>query len=770
MAGYDSSSGRSLFRGKKGKRLSGSFSPHLHSHEHDESQGRGKRTSMLRKSKKQMEPSESSGAARNLKNRISSPFDFQHLTHTNRHHFAALQEASENELVAGFRAVRASQAPQRNLTGIKAEDLHSSNCSTEDLTIPERRSISAMELRPHTDYVDSIVDAQEPTPLQEDSSRPSLRQTRSVESFSRPGINPRMHRHTQSANPPPRVSSRLPGSVHDNMQDTVNDRQSVSATTRTNRQSGVWDSYAPLSPTLIGGLLPSMAEEPDYVGHALTTPDNSAMLAITPPFSPGLEDVAEEPERFVSPRPAPEPPIKSPRSPRSPSHESFSFNQRSPISKAHNRRSSHALPKQSNQKQGITRPMSQMSDTLGSPGLTRRHSVRKAPSTRRKSNTWRVIEESWEDDIDYIYDNALEAECDLDWEHTSEDRDRTPEQQDHHRASAVTSNSNPTSSPMLGEEPALSPGLFAGNFRSSLLVPSTTNVPELELRSAVSSSTADTSVHTPSDYFNPHGFPHGPFGEADRFSFTPSLLGPQDYKEQIPREEIYDNLLADYEGLDRHFPLLEPTRSVASSTRSSHVRASKRSSYDSSLMSSGHGSGSWTAGVRRSASSAGSLPELVHSSRAPRQDFSIVVDKLADQVASFSSLDENHDEDDDATPPGHASQERTFFASDDEQDATESTQSAIDVEMKTSLELARQGSSASARTRMHHHKYASSDGAAKLLAPPNRASDLRTVVKSRSRAGSVPQKNRGPYLSLFPAPPKHSATSTPTSPLGPMSN
>ncbi|KAF2446402.1 hypothetical protein P171DRAFT_442783 [Karstenula rhodostoma CBS 690.94] len=720
----DASSSRSLFRSKKGKRLSGSSS---HAHEHDEPQVATRRSSMLRKSKKQIDQAESS--AQTLKSLISSPFGFQHLTHTNRQHFAALEEATENELAVGFSAVRASQAPRRNLNGIKAQDLHSSDGSEEDLAGTERRSTSAMELRPPPDFIDHVIESQEPAASPESSMRPSLRQTRSVESFSRPGVNARTHRHTQSANPPPRGSSRLPAANHD-AQDTV--------TMRTNRQSGVWDNVAPLSPTRIGGLLPSMAEEPDYVGHALTTPDDSAIHPFTPPFSPALEDVAEEPERFVSPRAAPLPPNKSPKSPRSPSHASFSFSQRSPVAKSHARRDSHVLPKQLNIQNAIG-PVAPTPEALASPGLSRKYPIKKPPNARRKSNKWRVIEESWEDDIDYIYDNALEAECELDWDGNNQDRDRALGQQAHRQATATPSKPSAGPSPVFEDEPPLTPGLFAGNFRASLLVPTMHNVPELEPRSAVSSST--TSVQTPSDYFNPQG----PFGEAGRFSFAPSILGSAECKEQIPREDMYDNLVADYEGCDKHFPLLEPTRSVASSTLSSHARTSKCSSYDSSLMSSGHGSGSWTSGIRRSVGSAGSLPELVHSARTTRQDLSTVADKLSEDMGLFALEHENDGEDHEKTPPGHA-QERTFFASGDEDKPANSAQTTLNLEMRTSLELARQGSTDSSSRFQTQHKYTSSDGAAKLLASNS---------TTRSRAGSMPQKSRGQYLSLFPTPPNH---------------
>ena len=709
---------------------------------------------MLRKNRKPVEqptgsseffpakivPPQLTTAVQHLKDRISSPFDFQHLTHTNRHHFAALQEASENDLVAGFRAVRASQTPQRDLTGIKADDLHSDSAS-EESTPPARRSISAMELRPSPDFVDRVIGVEESPQPSENPVRPSLRQTRSVESFSRPGVNPH-HRHTQSANPPPRMSSRLPA-------------PDSPEATRVNRQSGTWDNVAPLSPSRMGTMLPSMAEEPDYVGHALTTPDNSAIHPMSP-FSPGLEDVAEEPERFVSPRPAPLPPNRSPGSPRSPSYTSMSFGQRSPVGRSHARRDSHVLPKQLNL-QSMTRPGSAMSEALPSPALSRRPSIRKPIGARKSSNTWRVIEESWEDDIDYIYNNALEAECGSDWdgasgEETLESYGQPSGQRVRSQVSAPSAKSSAVSSPV-AEISAAGPGLFAGNFRSSLLVPSPNQVPDLEPRSAISSSTMDTRVHTPSEYFSSPGFPYTA-SEADRFSFAPSLMGSPDFKEHAHREEMYDQVLADYEGSDKHFALLEPTRSIASSTRSSHALASKHSSYESSVLSSGHGSGLWTAsGARRSGSSAGSLPELVHSARSTRQDMPPVIDKLAEQTG------------DDLANLSQVSQERSFFTSEDDQEAISVASATLNMEMKTSLELARQGSNGSSTRARTNHKYASSEGAAKLLAPKKSLADVRTA-NSRNRAGSVPQKNRGQYLSLFPTPPKRS----PVSPLSPAAN
>lgn len=594
-----------------------------------------------------------------------------------------------------------------------------------------------------------------------------LRTTRSVDSFSRPGVNSRVHRHTQSANPPPRTSSRpaLLPAIDDIPEELHTGQVQGELASRSNRQSGIWDSHAPLSPGSAYGRLPPMAEESDYFAHALTTPDNSA---VTPPFTPGLGNVAEEPERFASPRPAPHPPMKSPKPPRSPTFDSFSFSsQRSPIAR---RRGSYTSPKSSNQKTPMTRPISQMSDTLGSLGNNRRGSVRRTASTRRKSNTWRVIEGSWEDDIDFIYDNALEADCDFDWDCTSdddtfEDRDRTPEQQDHDRSTGTTS----------GSAPPAPNRSFPGSFRASLLVPSASSVPELEIKSAVSTSTIDTpGLRTPSDFFTPLVPRPAPLEHDEQFGLNPVLLVPQDLKEHVPHEEMYDDLLADYDDSDRHFPLLEASQSVASSTRSSHVRSSKRSSYDSSLMSSGQTSGSWSAGVRRSASSSGSLPELVHSRRT-RQDLNSTVEHLTEQVASFPAFVEEtapESEDDDTTPPGNGLQQRTFFATDNEP-PTDAIRASIEGEVKTSLELARRGSVRSSRAPPLH-KYASSDGAAKLLAsplPPTPASPPTKVGRSRAASSSsAMRKSRGPYLSLFPTPPTRSPLATPSIPGTPASH
>lgn len=378
------------------------------------------------------------------------------------------------------------------------------------------------------------------------------------------------------------------------------------------------------------------------------------------------------------------------------------------------------------------------------------------PSHRRHSNTWRAIEESWEEDVDYIYDNALEAECDLEWDRASDHG------AEHSQIPTIIGAPNRRESRVI---PVNREHGLPDHFRSSLLVPSTSSVPDLDPVSAISISTLSSGLPTtPSDLFSANHY-----SNDTGFALSPSLLVPQEYKDT--RDVTYEDLLDEYAGSDRHFPMLDNTRSTTSSARSSHVRLSRRSSYDSSLMSSIQGSGLWSSPVRRSASSAGSVPELVPSRRNRKELCVSLGDSLSDQIESLRE----DNEDDDITPPGHTFEARTFFASDDETTLDEQRASnRIETDVKTSLDLARRGSQRanhlsaeeeleaslniarqdskrSLRTSARQHKSALSDSAAKLLSPSPIVEKKPTV--SRSRAATTSQ-SRSPVLRLFPQPPR----------------
>ncbi|KAJ4379347.1 hypothetical protein N0V86_005392 [Didymella sp. IMI 355093] len=320
------------------------------------------------------------------------------------------------------------------------------------------------------------------------------------------------------------------------------------STTRSKRQSGIWDASALSAGS--SGQLPGIAEDPTFVGNAVTTLDDSAVQAMTPPFSPSLENVAEEPERFVNPRPAPQPSrLRSPTSPKSPFLESFSFNaQRSPGLKTRPRGISRASPKSSNLRNLTVRPSSQTSETLGSPTLDRESPILRSTVTRRKSNTWRAIEESWEDDVDYIYDNALEAECDNDWDCLSEDEGLSDR---HYALTRAIYDGRPAAPGTVQQPPR-----FASNkptfhlqlpFAPSRLADNNDSVPDLISTSGASASTTATSLQTP-------------FHESEGFILSPSLLLPQAYKE--PVETSYEDILKEYDGSDCHYPIMDVDEST----------------------------------------------------------------------------------------------------------------------------------------------------------------------------------------------------------------
>ncbi|KAF9695121.1 hypothetical protein EKO04_007087 [Ascochyta lentis] len=699
---------RSIFRGRMSKRLSESTGPGVDIDDYQEVDAGRKRASFLRKRKG---ANESEVFQHELKSRISNPFDFQHLTHTDRHQVAALEQASGSALIAGWaeRAARMSGSGPSGSQGVMSPR----NTSTENLVASEPNSVpspgpSSPSHSPR--FQRDWQQAEANTSLS--SSQPGLRLTRSVESFSQPGVKPRAHRHSSSVVAPPRTSSLLPTSPFQDIPEEGTSRyvSTVSPGARSKRQSGVWDAFT-LSATAPTDQLPGIEEDITYVGNAVTTPDDSAVQAMTPPFSPRLADVAEEPERFVSPRPAPQPPrLRTPTSPKSPFFESFSFNQRSPGIRNRHRANSRASPKSSNLRNLATSASSQTSETLGSPSSPRESPIPRSSVTRRKSNTWRAIEESWEDDVDYIYEHALEADCDNDWDCVSEDESVADR---HHALTWAIREDRPAapraSQPPINETPTFQLQL---PFSSSRLSCSNDSVPDLGPTSAASASTTGTSLQTP-------------FHESEGFALSPSLLLPEVYKDS--EEASYEDILKEYVGSDCHFPIIDLDESANSSARSSRVRFSRRSSYDSSLMSSAQSSGLWSSPVRRSASSAGSLPELVHSRRT-RQNFSLVVDELSEQVASLEAFGSDDGEDDDVTPPGplRLSAERTFFTT---------TQDLSDNQ--------------SYQRHKHYHKQALSDGTAQLLASTG-------SKKLRGRAATTSRADRSEYLHLFPTPPSFS--------------
>ncbi|KAI4241678.1 MAG: hypothetical protein LQ352_007404 [Teloschistes flavicans] len=99
--------------------------------------------------------------------RISHPYNFRHLTHTQANHFSDIPGASEDQLHTQFSAVRASQSPQRKLRGIRAEELRSplsdpaSTDSKGPVTPPMQSPVKSRVSRPSNDVAARVVNSSE---------------------------------------------------------------------------------------------------------------------------------------------------------------------------------------------------------------------------------------------------------------------------------------------------------------------------------------------------------------------------------------------------------------------------------------------------------------------------------------------------------------------------------------------------------------------------------------------------------------------------------
>ncbi|KAL5121657.1 hypothetical protein ACEQ8H_000343 [Pleosporales sp. CAS-2024a] len=651
-------------------------------------------------------------AASALKHRISNPFGFQHLTHGDRQHHAVYDYAQER---------MAQPTPD-----LAKHHSHFRNFSSDDLVVVDKD----YESPTHSPHLH-----QSSTASGDQAGRPPLRLTRSVESFSQPGVNARTHRHSHSVLASPRQPSLSSLAPIDDVPEEGNhmDARLGHARTMSRRESGVWGSLSLCAP--------SAESESVYFAHAFTTPDDNAIPALPTPFSPSLDDVTEEPESFSRPRTAPAPPSKGPSTPRSPLFDSTIFsNPRSPTARSPGM--SDTSPRSLGTRAQMSRPLSGASDTLGSDNFVRHGLTPKPCAKRRQSNTWRAPEASWEDDIDYIYENALEADCDFEWDCASDgETGKSTAPVSDRRCRHVARASSTLQQPLYALQPVFEPAVQqhpARNFRVSLRVPT---VPELVPPSATSVSTPGTGLTTPCD-----AFPSRLRGEVGGFVVSPSLLIPPDYKDE--HDHMYEDLLTAYEDSDRHFTMLDARYSATSSARS------RRSSYDSSLMSSAQSSGMWSSPVRRSASSTGSVPDLVPSRRTRRDiGISLLVDQLCDSVTSLPHLDEGK-EDQDMTPPGRVLENRTFFPDDDEADVV--TTNEIEEEVRVSLELAQRGAAQDIPHQpSRHQKQARSDGAVHLLAKAASANAADRPTMSHGRTATVSNATNSPLLGLFPAPPRN---------------
>ncbi|KAL1889362.1 hypothetical protein Sste5346_008929 [Sporothrix stenoceras] len=379
-------------------------------------------------------PSEDLDGRRRLQ--ISGPYNFQHLTHTQKEQLPNLQRGSRVALQSEFVSAQQQNAAapvDGNLRGIQAESLHFPNFSSETLPIDEdavlatvpRRSI----MRPHASSVSSVYP---PPRLNHSKSQDQLRIPP-----PRPPRSPIEASSFSPPIPPPRFSSRAslrPG-----------DLDSMTTSPPRPRTSGGFRQ--PVPSTFSSADMP---RPPLMHAHSYSADMNMPSFVDTRRFS-------QMPEVFIPPSavaaatsPSATPddsnwPLAAPAAtststfdilPGVPEEEEQVFNPRSSVRKsrmsiasnASSLRKSHSLPLLQQFPQpgssNTQRPPSAASDTLGRFDLmAAQRSIRDADYAY-DDDADSLAKANWEDDIDYCYEHEIEADCEYAWDRPSLDMSR----------------------------------------------------------------------------------------------------------------------------------------------------------------------------------------------------------------------------------------------------------------------------------------------------------------------------------------------------------
>ncbi|KAH8879380.1 hypothetical protein GQ53DRAFT_39389 [Thozetella sp. PMI_491] len=490
------------------------------------------------------ENSSDSGASKKFQ--ISGPYNFQHVTHTQRDHLPNLQRSSRMALASDFSNLRASQMPTAGaLKGIRAEDLHFADFSSEALPIQEEEDEMAEEEEQDTvDY--HLPQPPLPSPAKNRSPpRRMIKHTRSQEQlYMKMSPPPRPPRSPIGASsmmpsppiPPPRLSSRA-SIAYDAEGQLV--RPQTSGGFRQPQPLAIDREHPSPPSTSYGFHAPEIDAAPGNrrFSRIISPPDDANWPLPCPTSFTTLEqtlaEVPEEEENTIHAR----------RSRASvASNSSLRGSQSVPMLRALSLRQETANRRRS----------SGASETLGSLFAAGR--ALKA-SLEQGDGPEDLPRESWEDDIDYCYDHAAEADCDYAWDRPSLDLVREDENATPMFRMPTIESCEPSPAmltPGQFEVPALSPAS-----QVSLVTPHEAITPTaaaLPRASNFSMPRPDTSLlhmrkaSTASSFKESHGF-----------NLSPTLLIPRDFEEAM---------LADVaEHHDFEFqPYEEPTLNMESST------------------------------------------------------------------------------------------------------------------------------------------------------------------------------------------------------------
>ena len=291
------------------------------------------------------------------------------MTHTHSRQFEILDRGSQNELITEFIAIRASQRPKSTLQGIQADDVRNGNHvkqpsgKTDPFSSEEEDSLGSLAGLPN-------ISGSAQTPPT--SIRPcrSTRSSPSIENFSRPTpwspVSPR--------SPPPRLSSRnalQPPSLSTKLIST-----SIQGTVQYPISHHSGDTQASLDSNL------KAIESHVPTTHTVTAVGASGIPLETWPLPAASSDLVSPPSLNVS------------------------TEEEHCIASSLNRSTSLPL------RHPNTSPTTEVVLQDDHPGVC--NHTEKATESRSKSPQPESTGQ-WEDDVDYCYNNAVQADSNFDW-------------------------------------------------------------------------------------------------------------------------------------------------------------------------------------------------------------------------------------------------------------------------------------------------------------------------------------------------------------------
>lgn len=528
-----------------------------------------------------------------------------------------MSRASHHDLVSEFSAIRAAQTPHRELQGIKAECLQSRKFQSEP-TSPARQSFTTLPLSP-TRYTQV-----------ESATSAKVHRSPSADFFSQP--SPRLYKDrspTSPIAPPPRFSSRRAAPDASMHHHEPSLEEPVCSTTGLATSSRLPEEHSPIESTV---------ECLDYsnVPHAVTTPDDSAYTLKSPSFRVSgaeLADVPEEDDDEKSTATSPSRPSTSSSSLRQAKsfHSIRTSSQSSRSPKRSKARDSESL---SSRYEDFASQSEAMLPLVGEP----EDDIPCRPRfSKRISLKAQGFDASWEDDIDYCYEHAAEADCDFDWDRVSILKE--------HEATDSRARSISEGCQDLYQEP--SPNLSQVLPRLETSVPSlysTDSAKSLSFSSIAGPATPSYPLPSP----RPHGLPaKGSISTSADYPPSTPLLVSQDSSSQL-HVESYENIFFNKhyheEALPLHTLRFDPPGSREDSPRSSRSPISKCNSQESFMI-------SRPSSLRhlRSTESMGSLPDLVHS-KCSRDGFNITQEQAVELASTLKASESLLDQQQSSAP------------------------------------------------------------------------------------------------------------------------